>query len=124
MALLAACAAPLPPPVREAELANAADGTRVVLARGGEVKILLDVVPKTGMQWHMPANVAPVLSPIGQPIYVGKSAEVRNVGAGAMNIFRFRAEQPGRVDLEFAYRRPWESELAPAQVRHYEVIVQ
>jgi inhibitor of cysteine peptidase len=95
-----------------------------VLLRGGEVKILLDVAPKSGMQWHMPAKVTPVLSPIGGAIYVGKSAEVRNVSAGAMNIFRFRAEQPGRTDLEFAYRRPWETEAAPAKVVHYEVIVQ
>jgi len=123
--MLAACAsAPLPPAVAKGELANAADGTRIVLKRGGELMVKLDANVATGFQWQMPANVAPVLTPIGQPIYVGNAADPRNLSAGGMNIFGFRAEQPGRASLEFAYRRAWETGVAPAKVLRYEVIVE
>jgi predicted secreted protein len=55
---------------------------------------------------------------------VGKAADPRHLGAGGINIFRFRAEQPGNAMLEFAYSRVWEKEAAPAKVLRYEVIVQ
>lgn len=123
--LLSACvSAPLPPAVSKGELDNAADGARIVLLRGGELMVKLDANVATGFQWQMPGKVEPVLSPIGQPIYVGKAADPRNLGAGGINIFRFRAEQPGNVIMEFAYRRVWEKGAAPAKVLRYEVIVQ
>lgn len=122
-ALLGACAtAPLPPAVKMAELDNAKDGTVVVLERGGELKVMLDTNLATSLQWDMPATVAPVLSPIGQGIYVGKGA-VRDVHLGGMNIFRFRAEAPGKTTLEFAHRRMGEPTAVPARTIHYEVIV-
>jgi predicted secreted protein len=122
-ALLGACAsAPLPPAVKMAELDNAKDGTRVVLERGGELKVLIDTNLSSGLQWDMPAKVAPVLAPIGQGIYVGKGA-VRDVHLGGTNIFRFRAEAPGTTTLEFAHRRIGEPTAAPARTIHYEVIV-
>lgn len=121
--LLGACAsAPLPPAVKMAELDNAKDGTRVVLERGGELKVLLDTNLATSLQWDMPAKVAPVLSPIGQGIYVGKGA-VRDIHLGGMNIFRFRAEAPGTTTLEFAHRRMGEPTAVPAKTIHYVVIV-
>lgn len=104
------------------ELDNATDGTRVVLARGGEVKVLLDTNLATSLQWDMPAKVAPVLAPIGQGIYVGKGS-VRDVHLGGTNIFRFRAEEPGRTTLEFAHRRMGEPNAAPSKTLRYEVIV-
>jgi inhibitor of cysteine peptidase len=123
--MLAACAStPLPPAVAKGELANAADGTRIVLLRGGELMVQLDASITTGFQWQMTANVAPVLTPIGQPIYVGNAADPRNLGAGGVNVFRFRAGQPGSTALEFAYRRAWETGVAPAKVLRYEVFVQ
>ena len=86
--------------------------------------MVLDANITTGFQWQMPTKVAPVLAPIGQPIYVGKAPDPRTLGAGAINIFRFRAEEPGRVVLEFAYRRAWETGVAPAKTLRYEVVVQ
>lgn len=123
--LLAACAAApvTPPAVAEGDLANAADGTRIAITRGGELKVVLDANVTTGFQWSMPSEPAPVLSPIGKRIYVGKSAESRNVGAGGMNIFRFRAENPGTVTLVFDYRRIWETATVPAKTVHYVVVV-
>ena len=71
----------------------------------------------------MPPNGAPVLAPVGQRVYAPKSADIQNVGAGGINVFRFRGEQPGKVTLQFEYRRPWETVPAARTVR-YEVTVE
>jgi predicted secreted protein len=105
------------------DIDNAADGTRVTVRRGAELKVIIDANATTGFQWQGPPAVAPVLSPIGERVYVGKAADPRFVGAGGMNIFRFRGEQPGKVTLQFEYRRSWET-LPPARTLRYEVTVE
>jgi predicted secreted protein len=121
-----ACATPPsgPPAVDNGELTNAADGTRIAIKRGGELKVILDANITTGFQWQSPTNPAPVMSAIGAPVYVGKAADPRFVGGGGANIFRFRAETPGQVALQFDYRRPWESSAPPARTLRYDVVVQ
>ena len=123
--LLAACVVvPVTPSaVADGQLANAPDGARIAITRGGELKVVLDANVTTGFQWNTPSQPAPVLSPIGKRIYVGKSAESRNVGAGGMNIFRFRADNPGTITLVFDYRRVWETTVAPAKTVQYVVVV-
>ena len=113
---------PQAPPVQEID--NVADGTPVTLKRGGELKVVLDANVTTGFQWQATAKPEPVLSPIGGGIYVGKGADPRNVGAGGLNVFRFRGENPGTVTLQFEYRRGWEAGVAPAKVVRYPVTVQ
>ena len=114
---------PAPAPATSVELDNAADGTRVTIRRGAEVKVILDANVTTGFQWQVPPNAAPVLAPIGERIYLGRSADPRSTGGGGMNIFRFRGEQPGRVTLQFDYRRAWET-VPPAKTVRYEVTVE
>jgi predicted secreted protein len=122
--LVAACAGTLsgPPAVENGELTNAADGTVIAIRRGGELKVVLDTNPTVTIPWEGDANVGPALAPIGQRIYVGKGMNSYDIAAGGFNIFRYRAEQPGKVTLRFASRRPGES--APSQTVHYEVTVQ
>lgn len=124
--LLAACAATPagPPAVASGELDNAADGTRIAIKLGGEVKVILDANLTTGFQWQTPSAPAPVLSPIGERAYAPRSAESRYVGAGGMNIFRFRADNPGQTTLQFEYRRPWETTVAPAKTVRYVISVE
>ncbi len=123
--LLAACATtpPAPPAVEKGELENAADGTVIAIKRGGELKVLLDANITTGYQWQGPAAVAPVLSAIGNPIYVSKSSESRYTGGGGVNVFRFKAEQPGSTTLRFDYKRAWEANVAPVKTVRYTVYV-
>lgn len=122
---LAACttAPPVPPAVQMGELDNAADGTVIAIKRGGELKLLLDANITTGYQWQGPAAVAPVLSPIGNPIYIGKGNDPRNTGSGGVNIFRFKAEQPGTTTLQFDYKRAWEANVSPVKTVRYTVVV-
>jgi len=127
---LAACASgpkapevPLPPASEFVELTNAPDGTRVVLKKGGELKIVLDATTQTtGFQWQGPPSVAPLLSPIGQRIYVSKSTNPIDLLAGGYNVLRYRAADTGKATLTMEYRRPWETE--PGKVVKYEVNVE
>lgn len=115
---------PAAAPVAGVALDNAADGTRATIRRGEEVRIALDANITTGFQWQeVPPNGAPVLALVGQRAYSPKSADIQNVGAGGINVFRFRGEQPGKVTLQFDYRRPWET-LPPAKTVRYEVTVE
>ena len=96
----------LPPPsaVTSVDLENAADGTKITLARGNELKVMLDANPAgTGTQWRRPKDFAPVLAQIGDRIYINKGPDARLVGAGGLNVFRFRAEQSGKVTLTFEF---------------------
>ena len=139
--LLAACAGPAPaPPALPAapaaaaaapaaaatpnvDLDNASDGTRVTLARGAEVKVILDANASTGFQWQLAGDAAPQLAAIGTRVYVSRG-DPRAMGTGGINVFRFRGEQPGQATLQFEYRRPWESGVPAAKTVRYPVTVQ
>lgn len=137
--LLAACAGPAPatppaPPALPAapaaaaatpnvDLDNAADGTRVTLARGAEVKVILDANASTGFQWQLVGDAAPQLAAVGTRVYVSRG-DPRAMGAGGINVFRFRGEQPGEATLQFEYRRPWETGVPAAKTIRYPVTVQ
>jgi predicted secreted protein len=126
---LVACSLPamrdesLPPAPEMVDLENPPTGTPIRVRKGGEVKLVLDSMPSTGFQWQGPPTVAPTLSPIGTRAFVPKVADPRNVGAGGFDVFRYRAEQPGKVALQFEYRRVWET-IPPAKTLRYEVMVE
>lgn len=126
---LAACAVPrprdesLPPPPSLVDLDAAASGAQVRVAKGGEVRVALESNPSSGFLWQGPPNVAPALSPIGARTHIPGSTDPRNVGGGGKDLFRYRAEQPGKVTLTFDYRRVWEM-IPPARTVKYEVTVE
>lgn len=91
---------PPPAPAKEfVELENPADGTRIAVKKGGELKLILDARPINQLQWKQVGGVEPALSPIGNRVYVSKSMNPLDLGAGGWNIFRYRAQQPGTVTL-------------------------
>jgi len=96
-----AAANPAPPAPAKAmvELENPADGTRIAVKKGGELKLVIDARPFNQLQWRQVAPVAPTLSPIGERAYVSKSMNPLDLAAGGWNIFRYRAEQAGKVTL-------------------------
>ncbi|MFO1304230.1 MAG: protease inhibitor I42 family protein [Burkholderiales bacterium] len=109
----------LPPPaqVTSVDLDNAADGTKVTLKRGNELKVLLDADPRTGFHWRYPAGFAPTLAQIGERIFLTKSGIY--LGTGGWNVFRYRAEQPGTVTLLFAYGPFDDAAPATKSVRYH-----
>jgi predicted secreted protein len=120
--VLAACASAPPPappqpqaPAQQAiwpaaaaiapiDLDNAPDGTKVTVKRGGELKLILDLQGMYMFAWQLETNIEPVLSQIGERVYVGKGANGYDVLAGGSSIYRFRAEQPGKVSLTLVSR--------------------
>lgn len=91
--------APAAPAKEFVELTNPADGTRIAVKKGGELKLIIDARPVNQLQWKQAAPVAPVLSPIGERAYVSKSTNPLDLVAGGWNIFRYRADQAGNVTL-------------------------
>lgn len=95
----AANPAPAAPAKEFVELTNPADGTRIAVKKGGELKLIIDARPVNQLQWKQAAPVAPVLSPIGERAYVSKSTNPLDLAAGGWNIFRYRADQAGTATL-------------------------
>ena len=119
----APAAPPTPAVPRNVDLENADDGTRVALARGAELKVVLDANATTGFQWQLAGDLPPALAPIGTRIYVPRG-DPRFTGSGGINVFRFRGEQAGPAVLQFEYRRPWETGVPAAKTVRYTVTVQ
>ncbi len=86
------------------ELTNAMNGGRYTVQRGGELKLVLDLQGMFETGWEMETKVAPTFAQIGERIYVGKGVNAFDVRAGGYSIFRFRAEQPGKVALQLSKR--------------------
>jgi len=114
----------LPPAVaaKSIDLDNAADGTKVTLARGSELKVMLDAEALAGLQWRTPKEAAPVLSPIGERIFLSKGLDPRYLGGG-WNVFRYRAERSGKVTLVFEYG-PFDMAAPATKVVRYEISVE
>ena len=87
-------------PVVPVELTNAADGRKVSIARGGEVKLVLDLDSIHELAWEMDKPAAPALAQIGERIYIGRGTNAYDIRAGGYSIYRFRAEQPGTAALQ------------------------
>jgi len=87
------------------ELTNPANGTRIALKTGGELKLVMDADPQNATHWVGEEKLGPVLSRIGESVLVSKSMNVADNTAGAWNIFRYRAERPGKITLQLESRR-------------------
>jgi predicted secreted protein len=94
---------PAAPTATSVDLDNAADGTKVRLSPGQEIKVMLDAQALAGFQWRVPKGYEPALSQIGDRIFLSKGIDPRYLGGGGMNVFRYRAERPGTVTLAFDY---------------------
>ena len=111
-------------PVVPVELTNAADGRKVTVKRGDEIKLVLDINGIYELAWEMEKPAAPALAQIGDRIYVGNGLGTNgyDVLAGGFTIYRFRAEQPGMVALQLSkHSRADGKTLATV---HYDVTVE
>jgi len=91
---------------------------RAVVGEGFEV--VLESVAGTGFRWE-------ALVPEGKGVVLVEeelegSAPGR-VGGSVRQRFRFEAGEPGKLELRFVYRRPWESE-PPLEERVFSVRVE
>ena len=85
--------------------------------------VTLEANVTTGYRWEPIAGFTPVLQLIGTADYVARSTDAPVAGAPGDMTFRFRGETAGTTTLEFAYRRPFEANVAAAKTVRYEVTV-
>ena len=117
--IVASCATP---PMREIDAT--ADGSRVVLVPGQELRITVDANPASGYRWVVDRSAAAVLTPVGQPLYTPSSTSVPLVGAGGTMAFDFVAAGMGSDTLQLTYRRVAATEAVAARSLRVEVVVQ
>lgn len=102
---------------------TAADaGTRVTLAQGGELEVVLEANPSTGFSWTVEEVDEAVLIQEGEPEYVTQDESV--VGSPADQTTRFAAAGSGETPLSLIYHRAWEEGVEPVDRFEVTVIVE
>ena len=80
-------------------------GIAIQVAVGEEFALALAGNPTTGYAWQVRSD-GQILKPLGQEFELGGEG----VGAGGLEVFRFRALETGETEIACEYRRPWEKE--------------
>ncbi len=79
--------------------------------------------PTTGYRWAYVEPKDAVLRVDGPSTYEASQSAGNAVGAGGTEIWKLAPRKTGQQQLRFEYRRPWEQDVAPAQVVTYTVTV-
>lgn len=95
----------------------------VSLKVGAVLEVRLEANHTTGYSWVFAPAVNPVLMRQGKTVYQEHVAE-GTVGAGGVEVWRFKAVKAGKQGLQFEYRRPWEKGSPPAKVVTFAVTVE
>ncbi|HEX6691202.1 MAG TPA: protease inhibitor I42 family protein [Burkholderiales bacterium] len=124
VASLAGCAgglsqAPGTPPIPALMVAEGDAGRAVSVERGRKVTLRLEANRSAGYRWFL-ASSGDALEPLGEPFY---AAEKTAAGAPGAEYWSFMARHPGRQELRFEYRRPWESGTPAAKGLSYTIDV-
>jgi inhibitor of cysteine peptidase len=94
----------------------------VSLKVGAVLEVRLEANHTTGYSWVFAPAVNPVLMRQGRTVYQEHAAG-GTVGAGGVEVWRFKAMKAGKQGLQFEYRRPWEKGSPPAKVVTFTVTV-
>jgi inhibitor of cysteine peptidase len=87
------------------------NGDRVEVSSGAEFEVSLLERPTSGFRWHVVSNGEPACRLRGDDFDADTS---RHGGSGA-RVLHFAAVEPGEAVIELAYRRAWETNVAPAR---------
>jgi inhibitor of cysteine peptidase len=86
-------------------------GRSITLETGQELVLRLPSNPTTGYRWEIETLDRAYLQPIGEAEFVqDETGEEQLVGVGGVEVFRFRALEPGTTTLKLIYHRTWETE--------------
>jgi len=98
------------------------NGGKISIAKGKILLLKLDAQPGTGYGWQVTKNDASRLIPLGHSEF--ESTDPGIPGAVQSQVFRFKAQDPGRFVIELHYRRQWEKNVPPSKTYRLEVHVQ
>jgi predicted secreted protein len=97
------------------------NGSMVEIAKDRQVEIRLPVQAGTGYSWEL---LHPPTAPLRLISSESSSATGGSLPGGpATQLFVFAPIAPGSGELEFGYRRPWETTAAPARTFRLRVVV-
>jgi inhibitor of cysteine peptidase len=108
---------------KEVILTKGDDGSTLTLDSGQALSIQLESNPTTGYSWAVLAVDPAVLEAQGELEYVKKDSGQQRVGAGGLEILRFRPVAAGQTRLTLGYRRPWEENTEPVESFSVEITV-
>lgn len=74
-----------------------------------EFIVTLDANPTTGYFWQ--ASYDKDILKLVDKTYKQNNTRTPMVGVGGIDTFRFQAIKAGSTEIQFAYKRPWESEI-------------
>lgn len=105
-------------------LGKDSNGGSAMLGRDQILEVKLEGNPTTGYSWEVKTSGEPVVQLQNEPVYAQSAAgEGTLVGAGGTYTFTFAGAEPGTSKIELAYRRPWESGVAPLETFALDVTV-
>jgi inhibitor of cysteine peptidase len=98
-------------------------GGHIELQAGQTLIVSLVSNPTTGYSWQISENDTVILVQQGEVEYQQDPKSEGLVGAGGTEIFRFKAQAVGQVNLTLIYHRPWEVDVDPLQTFAVQVVV-
>lgn len=105
------------------DLTEQENGKDILLDRGDELVIRLLSNRTTGYSWSLVMTGSGVLEQEGEAAYEAQRSDRRLMGAGGVEIWKFRAVKAGSITLKFNYRRPWEKDVPPVKSLSWPVTI-
>jgi len=84
-------------------------GQTINIGVNQEFVIALGSNPTTGYMWQV-SHDKNMLDLVESKYEMGKEAKQGVVGAGGVELFRFKALKIGRTEITIVYKRPWEKQ--------------
>ena len=113
---------PFNPPPLAVRASETSASHPIALTRGQTLVVVLEADVSTGFRWQAMPGYAPTLAPIGTSDLLARTTPPEMAARNDM-VFRFQGSTPGVAALEFAYERPFESNVPPAKTVRYDVTV-
>lgn len=105
---------------REVQLTAADDGTTVEIETGQVLSITLEANPTTGYTWEVTESPSEqVLKQVGE---IEFEPESDLIGAGGVQLIKFKVVNAGQTSLKLVYHRPWEMDVEPLETFSINVI--
>lgn len=93
---------------------------KVTVAKGETFAIELESNPSTGYSWDLRLKAGK--AKLVDEDFISSVSEPEICGAGGKEVFVFKAEESGTIEIEAQYKRSWESK-PPAKVQNFSVTV-
>ncbi|HLE49383.1 MAG TPA: protease inhibitor I42 family protein [Patescibacteria group bacterium] len=85
---------------------------------GKPLKLALYTDPSTGYQWQV--NFDKSYFKLLNNTYLAKGNE-KLVGSGGTQYFEFEILKSGKSEIRFEYKKPWETNISPQDVKTYQI---